>query len=133
MYLLDTNLFVEVLLEQEKSDEVERFLDGASAKGLYLTEFSLYSIALLLVKRRMQKDLLKFVDDVLLTDRVSLVRLGPNEIGDIVQVCDRFNLDFDDAYQYRAAEKNNLILVSLDADFDRTERGRKTPAEVLKG
>ena len=25
-----------------------------------------------------------------------------------------------------------LTLVSFDADFDRTERGRKTPADVLK-
>lgn len=30
------------------------------------------------------------------------------------------------------AEKYNLTLVSLDGDFDRTERGRKTPAEVLE-
>lgn len=37
-----------------------------------------------------------------------------------------------DAYQYTAAEKYGLTLVSLDGDFDRTERGRKTPAEVLE-
>jgi hypothetical protein len=30
-----------------------------------------------------------------------------------------------------AAEKHKPALVSLDADFDRTERGRKTPADVL--
>jgi hypothetical protein len=39
-------------------------------------------------------------------------------------------LDFDDAYQYTAAEKHNLILLSFDTDFDRTSRGRKTPAMV---
>jgi predicted nucleic acid-binding protein len=32
---------------------------------------------------------------------------------------------------YVAAEKYNLDIVSLDSDFDRTERGRKAPAEVL--
>ena len=42
----------------------------------------------------------------------------------------RFNLDFDDAYQYVAAEKFNLEIVSFDSDFDRTERGRKTPDQV---
>jgi hypothetical protein len=42
-----------------------------------------------------------------------------------------FNLDFDDAYQYVAAEKHDLTLVSFDADFDRTDRGRKTPADIL--
>jgi predicted nucleic acid-binding protein len=36
----------------------------------------------------------------------------------------------DDAYQYVAAEKYNLTLVSLDSDFDRTERGRQTLAQI---
>jgi predicted nucleic acid-binding protein len=44
---------------------------------------------------------------------------------------DQFDLDFDDAYQYVAAEKYGLTIVSLDHDFDQTERGRKTPDEVL--
>jgi predicted nucleic acid-binding protein len=35
-------------------------------------------------------------------------------------------LDFDDAYQYVAAEKHSMALVSFDADFDRTDRGRRT-------
>jgi predicted nucleic acid-binding protein len=42
----------------------------------------------------------------------------------------RYNLDFDDAYQYITAEKNDLTLVSFDADFDRTEGGKKSP-EVI--
>ena len=42
-----------------------------------------------------------------------------------------FKLDFDDAYQYTLAEKHDLSLVSFDKDFDKTERGRKTPIEVL--
>jgi uncharacterized protein len=45
----------------------------------------------------------------------------------------RFRLDFDDAYQYVAAEKHNLTLVSFDSDFDRTARGRKTPDALLSG
>jgi len=43
----------------------------------------------------------------------------------------RFHLDFDDAYQYVAAEKYDLTLVSFDADFDRTPRGRRTPGEMI--
>ena len=38
----------------------------------------------------------------------------------------QFSLDFDDAYQYVAAEKYGLTIVSFDNDFDRTERGRET-------
>ncbi|MFA6372325.1 MAG: hypothetical protein WCW68_06850 [Methanothrix sp.] len=44
-----------------------------------------------------------------------------------------FHLDFDDAYQYVAAERNDLVLVSFDADFDKTDMGRKTPADILDG
>jgi len=42
-----------------------------------------------------------------------------------------FGLDFDDAYQYTATEKYGLTIVSFDSDFDRTERGRRTPGEML--
>jgi predicted nucleic acid-binding protein len=42
----------------------------------------------------------------------------------------RFHLDFDDAYQYVAAERYGLTIISLDADLDRTERGRRTPDQV---
>ncbi|GAI81133.1 unnamed protein product [marine sediment metagenome] len=42
----------------------------------------------------------------------------------------RYSLDFDDAYQYVVAEKNGLTIISFDADFDRTEKGRKTPGEI---
>ena len=45
----------------------------------------------------------------------------------------RFNLDFDDAYQYAVAERYGLTIISFDSDFDRTERGRKTPEELLEG
>ena len=49
-----------------------------------------------------------------------------------VHASQRFNLDFDDAYQYAIVEKYSLTIVSFDADFDRTEQGRKTPIEALK-
>lgn len=39
----------------------------------------------------------------------------------ISQSTKRFNLDYDDAYQYAVAEKHNPIVVSLDRHFDRTE------------
>jgi len=43
MYLLDTNIILEYLLDQEKSGDVEQFFLEMSADQLYLSEFSLYS------------------------------------------------------------------------------------------
>ena len=51
----------------------------------------------------------------------------------LVGAMQRFNLDFDDAYQYAVAERYGLTIISFDSDFDRTERSRKTPEDLLRG
>jgi predicted nucleic acid-binding protein len=61
-----------------------------------------------------------------------MVSLSYEDMGNVIEVFARFNLDFDDAYQYVVAEKYNLTIISFDSDFDRTERGRKTPRKVLE-
>lgn len=133
MYLVDTNLIAEILLRQAKAEEVKRFLESTAPENLYLTEFSLYSLGIILVRRKMHDTFLRAVDDLLLTGGIRLVRLGLEDMEDLVHAARRFDLDFDDAYQYAAAEKYNLAIMSFDSDFDRTDRRRKTPAEVLQG
>jgi len=61
-----------------------------------------------------------------------MVSLSYEDMGNVIEVSARFNLDFDDAYQYVVAEKYNLTIISFDSDFDRTELGRKTPREILE-
>jgi predicted nucleic acid-binding protein len=50
MFLVDTNVWLELLLEQEKADEVRQFLQGIEARRLSITEFSLYSIGIILTR-----------------------------------------------------------------------------------
>jgi predicted nucleic acid-binding protein len=45
---------------------------------------------------------------------------------------EKFNIDFEDAYQYAIADKYNLTIISFDKDFDRTERKRLQPVDILK-
>jgi len=131
MYLVDSNIFIEVLLRQERSEEVKQFLNRAPSENLYLTEFSLYSLGIVLLRRKMYDSYVRFVNDVLVSGAIRLVRLSAGDMESIAVNARKFNLDFDDAYQYVAAEKYGLTIVSFDSDFNRTERGRKTPAEVL--
>ena len=74
-----------------------------------------------------------FVEDLLFTGAIAVVRLETEDLLSVCKTAEMTGLSFDDAYQYVAAEKHNLTLVSFDADFDRTERGRKTPGDVLRG
>lgn len=132
MYLIDTNVWLERLLEQAHFDEVRRFLDETETTHLFLTDFSFHSIGLILSKLGKDEVLLGFVYDTFVEGAVSVIHLQPEATEQVLASMRRFRLDFDDAYQYVAAEKHNLTLVSFDADFDRTERGRKTPQAVLR-
>ncbi len=131
MYLVDTNVWLERLLDQAKSEEVGQFLDHFPSDRLAITDFAFHSIGVALSRLEQKGTLLRFVQDVFVDGGVDLVRLGPEDTQQLLGAMEQFNLDFDDAYQYTAAEKHGLILVSLDSDFDCTERGRKTPVEAL--
>ncbi len=44
MYLVDTNIWLERLLDQERSAEVGQFLSGVASARLLMTDFTLHSI-----------------------------------------------------------------------------------------
>lgn len=131
MYLLDTSIILELLLDQEKADDVESFLRSNQAECLYLSEFSLYSLGIVLLRRKMHDSFLYVVNDLLLRGGIRLARLVLEDMQNIVRAARKFDLDFDDAYQCAVAEKYGLMIVSFDTDFDRTEPGRKTPTQIL--
>lgn len=130
--LIDSNIWLERLLDQERTSEVEKFLAETPSDLLCITDFALHSIGLILQRVDRLDTLAVFVNDLFSHGRVKLIRLGPSDIHNIVDVIRRFGLDFDDAYQYAAAEKFGLTIVSFDTDFDRTQRGRKLPGDALQ-
>ncbi len=130
MYLLDTNIWLERLLGQQRSDEVGGLLGRVSCDRLFMTDFTFHSIGIILLRQKRTEAYLRFVADTLIDGGVGLVGLSPQDSRGLVDVMTRFPLDFDDAYQYLAAETFGLTVVSFDADFDRTERGRVTPGQV---
>ena len=132
MYLLDTNILLEILLEQSKAAEATKLIQGVESSKLHISEFSLYSIGLKLFRLKRHEVLTKLVADLIVQGGVQVIRLDVIDMANMVNAAQKFSLDFDDAYQYVAAEKHNLSLVSFDSDFDRTEHGRKTPDQVLK-
>jgi len=110
MYLLDTNILLELLLNQKKADEVERLLLETPPEMLSVSEFTIDSIGVILIRRIMHDIFLKAVEDMLLVGGIRLMRIGPEDMQRVVLASRRFKLDYDDAYQYALAEKYNLIL-----------------------
>lgn len=132
MYLLDTNILLELLLRRQKYIEVEAFLRQTPRESLKISDFSLYSLGIVLFRRKMHSLFSKIVEDLLINGGIGIMRLGAEDMDSISQSSKLFNLDYDDAYQYEVAKKYNLIVVSLDRHFDRTDRGRQTPEELLR-
>lgn len=106
-YLIDSNVWLELLLRQQHADEVRQFLQMVQLDEISLTEFTLYSIG---IKR---------------------IALSLADLRDLLYAMREQDLDFDDVYQYVAARNNDLILVSFDKDFDSTNIQRKTPAMIM--
>ena len=130
MYLADANIFLEILLDQDKAAEAQAFLQAIDLGTIFMTDFSLHSIGIALFRREKYALFISFLEDTVISG-VGVLSLDPEDHKTLDQIVQKFNLDFDDAYQYAVAEKHNLQLISFDNDFDRTERQRKEPAEVL--
>ena len=126
-YLVDTNIWLEKLLEQAKRLEVDEFFRRIPAAELALTDFALFSIGIALTRGGAHAAFAAFLEEIITPDDVSVLSIQPDHLRRVVETATRLGLDFDDAYQYVAAENHGLIIVSFDADFDRTPKGRKSP------
>ncbi len=128
--LIDTNIFVELLMIGSNFEKVFEFFTKIPMKRMAVTDFTVHSVGILLNRFGKIEYYAKFIDD-LAVGEISIISLDMISLLEIPKVVRKYNLDFDDAYQYVTAEKHDLIIVSYDSDFDRTPRERKTPEEIL--
>jgi uncharacterized protein len=125
--LIDTNIFLEIILEQEKADDAKALLESAGKHDLFISDYSLHSIGLLLFRRKQHDIFQQFVEDITVNAGVSVLSASVDDMEVIVAAAKKHNLDFDDAYQYGLAEKNGLILVSFDSDATGQNADGKLP------
>jgi predicted nucleic acid-binding protein len=130
--LIDTNIALEIILDQEKALDARKLLTTEEHQ-FFISDFSLHSVGLLLFYRKQKNGFKIFLNDIVSRIGVRIKSLFIEDMESVIDASEDFKLDFDDAYQYVLAEKYNMTIVSFDADFDRTKRGRKTPSEILKG
>lgn len=128
--LVDTNIFLEVLLQQERTDEASAILRRYNEHTLHITDFSLHTIGLILISRNRHQAFMQFLEDIL-DAGITVSTLESEELRTVIEISNRYRLDFDDAYQYAVAEKLDLTIISFDGDFDATDRGRRMPADFI--
>jgi len=116
MFLADTNIFLEVLLGGNKADACKTFLAQNYGK-IHISDFSLHSIGVILFRQRLESVFKVFFEDVSINTQI--VSLAKESYLKLPQIKQRFNLDFDDAYQFQVAEDHKLSIVTMDKDFNR--------------
>jgi predicted nucleic acid-binding protein len=114
MYLLDTNIFLEILLGHEKQDACKKFINKHSEK-CQLSDFTLYSIGIALFRKNLFEEYGDFYNDVI--SIITLHALPLNKHSELIKTACKLKLDYDDAYQYEVAKHYNLIIVTMDKDF----------------
>ncbi|MCK6462829.1 MAG: type II toxin-antitoxin system VapC family toxin [Candidatus Pacebacteria bacterium] len=114
MYLVDTNIFLEILLKQAKSQKCKDFLDQ-NVSDLSITDFSLHSIGVILFKQSEDDLFLKFLNDTL--PKVNLTSLPKEQYKEVLTNRKKQKLDFDDAYQYTVCKHYGFKLATMDQDF----------------
>ncbi|MCL6642856.1 MAG: PIN domain-containing protein, partial [Candidatus Bipolaricaulota bacterium] len=86
MFLIDTNVWLELLLEQEKSEEVRRFFENVEAQFLAITDFSLYSIGIILTRLKKDDVFEDFLGDTLGEEGIAQIRLGRRDLQKLLAV-----------------------------------------------
>jgi predicted nucleic acid-binding protein len=96
MYLVDTNIFLEILLKQDKSALCKAFLDN-NIDSINITDFTLHSIGVILFSQNQRRTFHQFISDTL--PKVNLLSLPKDEYKRLNASNRNLNLDFDDSYQ----------------------------------
>ncbi|HDO42165.1 MAG TPA: PIN domain-containing protein [Candidatus Bathyarchaeota archaeon] len=131
MLLIDTNIFLELMLGQERADECERFLNKVSKGEIeaIISKFTVHAVEALLNDSNL---ILIFLRNIQNSLGLSVYETGLEDEIAVSMLMDKIKLDFDDALQYYLAKKLGAeAIVSYDKHFDAADICRKEPSDFL--
>ena len=114
----DTNIFLEILLKQDKKEDCKYFLQSTN-KPLFISDFSLHSIGVILFRNGKQNVYTSFCKD--LFQNVNIKSLPIDQYKELDKIRKQYQLDFDDAYQLLVAKSHDFKIATMDQDFKNTE------------
>ena len=134
MYLLDTNIFLEILLDGARATECLRLLSLLQGERLsaVVSKFAVYSICLILFRKKqpdLARDFLAYLDSL---PTLQIHGTSLEEDAEAFASAEKFGLDFDDGLQFTVAKRLSVeAIVSFDRDFDKTPLKRLEPSKIL--
>ena len=117
-YLVDTNIFLEILLSQTKQKDCKEFVEDHFPE-ITLSQFTLNSIGISCFKNKRADLFTGFLYD--LASSLPILTLTPPQLILLETTINSNLLDYDDSYQLITAQIHNLEIVTLDQDFKKVQ------------
>jgi hypothetical protein len=131
-YLVDTNVWLEMLLNQGKSKVASDFFDLVPIEDLFVSDFSIHSIGVILSRLKKFEIFEKFIADLFINAEIDQISLDAVDLLDVITNIRKYKLDFDDSYQLTIAQKFDLTIVTFDKDFNIKGIKKNTPDEIIQ-
>ncbi len=132
MILLDTNVFLELLLGQSRADDCEALLSAVSKGRIeaVITHFTVHAVEAVLGSGEPILTFLRNLDNSL---GLTVFETGVADEMSAAMLTERESLDFDDALQYYVAKRLGVeAIVSYDKHFDKLDVPRTEPSHLIK-
>jgi uncharacterized protein len=130
-YLVDTNVWLERLLDQEKSVIASKFFDLIPTDSLFVSDFSIHSIGVILSRLKKYDIFETFINDLFISGQIELLSLDSSDLLEVIGNIQKYKLDFDDSYQFSVAQKYDLTLITFDKDFNAKGIKKKSPDDIV--
>jgi predicted nucleic acid-binding protein len=129
MYLVDANVFLELLYKRDRWRECRDFLNKVKAGAIksHVLHFTLHGISAILGDPKLVS---RFLSEIATWRGLTVIDLSIDEEVVASELANGVGLDFDDGLQYYYAKKAGLQIVSFDRDFDKTDVKRVEPKDV---
>jgi predicted nucleic acid-binding protein len=133
MYLVDTNIFLEVLLSRAKKEECKsllRLLRDGKKNGI-VTDFTIHSIIVIMGSLSKIKELKTFLLSILAYKGLHIYHTTIADEVNATEMATEQELDMDDAIQYSTALSTNAeAVISFDKHFNNLKVPRIEPEQI---
>ena len=131
MYLLDANIFLEVLFKRKRWKECRKLLRQVKKGKIraYVLHFTIHGISAILGKPHMVST---FLSEINTWQGLTIVDLTLEEEILASELASQTGLDYDDGLQYYFAKKKNIPIISFDKDFDQLDIKRIEPRQLTR-
>lgn len=134
MYLIDTNIFLEVMLARQRKSECKAFLKTLKEgiNNAFMTDFSIYSIMIIMASLSKVSELKILLSSLSAYKGITIYRSRLTDMLKAIEISMERGLDMDDSIQYSSALSLGVkAIVSFDKHFDGLDIPRAEPQMIV--